>query len=128
MKVTVHLHNVLIYCTDDSDDGMGLPIQLPPTDYERATVCRCKPRSTPPPTLPPSTPPPPPQITVSFKAVSYSAAESDGSIIFTVQSSVAFSDEFSVEFCTQNATPLSAEGKLNIYVPIHKINALLSSW
>ena len=33
---------------------MGLPVQSPPTDDERATMCVCKPR----PTLPPSTPTP----------------------------------------------------------------------
>ena len=97
-----------MYCTDDVDDGMGLPVQLPPTDDERATMCRCRPRPT-----PPTTPPPPPQITVSFKAVSYSATEVDGNITFTVQSSEAFSDEFSVEFFTRNSNPVSAEGKLN---------------
>ena len=100
-------HNI-IHCVDDFDDGMGLPLQLPPTDHERGTICRCKP---PPPTLPPSTPPPPPQINVTFKAVSYSADESDGSIVFTVNASQPFSDEFSVEFCTQNSDPLSAQGK-----------------
>ena len=39
-------------CTDDRDDGMGLPVQLPPTDDERATMCVCKPR----PTFPTPTP------------------------------------------------------------------------
>ena len=45
-------YNINFYsCTDDPDDGMGLPVQLPPTDDERATMCICKPR----PTLPTST-------------------------------------------------------------------------
>ena len=105
--------------TDDFTDGMGLPLQLPPTEYERTTICKCK--------SPPSTEPPPlPQITVSFKSESYPASESDGSIIFTVQASEAPSDEFSVEFSTQNAIQLSAEGKLLIQ-QVYTINALLLS-
>ena len=32
---------------------MGLSIQIPPTDDERAAMCRCKPRLTPPPPTPP---------------------------------------------------------------------------
>ena len=95
-----------MYYIDDVDDGEGLPVQLPPTDEERATMCKCKPRPTP----PSPTPPPLPNITVSFKADSYSAIESDGNITFTVQSSQAFSSPFSVEFCTQNSDPASAEG------------------
>ena len=57
MKYETKLLIVICYmccCTDDPDDGMGLPVQLPPTDDERATMCVCKPR----PTLPPPTPTP----------------------------------------------------------------------
>ena len=109
-------------CTDDPDDGMGLPVQLSPTDDERGTMCRCKPRpTTPSPTTTPTTlPPPPPPITVSFKEVSYSAIESRGIITFTVQASQASSDAFSVEFCTQNSSPVSAEGKYNILL-VYKV-------
>ena len=93
---------------------MGLPVQSPPTDDERATMCRCKPR--------PTLPPPPPPIIVSFKEVSYSSVESGGSITFTVQASQASSDAFSVQFCTQNSDPVSAEGNyiLICYVVRHR--------
>ena len=109
---------VYICNADDATDGMGLPLQVPPTEYERTTICKCKP--------PPTEPTPLPQITVFFKSVSYPASESDGSIIFTIQSSEAFSDEFSVEFSTQNAVPLSAEGKL-LKTALYIINALILS-
>ena len=87
-----------MYCTtDDAGDGMGLPIQLPPTDDERGAMCRCKPR---------------PSVIVSFREVSYSASESDDNITFTIQASQATGVSFSVEFYTQNSEPLSAEGKI----------------
>ena len=66
------------------------------------------------PTTPTPTPTPPPKITVFFKADSFSAVESDDNITFTVQSSQAFDQPFSVEFCTQNSKPVSAEGKTTI--------------
>lgn len=107
-----------MYCVDDIDDGMGLPIQLPPTADERATKCICKPRPTPPPTPPPTTPSPPspplPEITVSFKEPVYSNIESGGNIVFTIQASQALNEAFSIGFCTENSSPLSAEGKLTI--------------
>ena len=63
------------YCKDDRDDGMGLPVQLPPTDDERATMCICKPRPTPSPSH---------NFTVMFNASSYSGDEADGVIAVTV--------------------------------------------
>jgi len=47
---------------------------------------------------------------VSFKESSYSAPEGNGSITFTIQLSQAFDESISVEFCTQDSDPLSAEG------------------
>ena len=94
--------------TDDVDDGMGLPVQPSPTDDERR-VCKCRPRPTPP-------------ITVSFKAKSFSAVESDGNITFTIQLSQPFNKPFSVEFCTQNSDPVSVKGK-PIILLIYKIDA-----
>ena len=87
-----------MYCTtDDADDGMGLPIQLLPTDDERSAVCSCRPH---------------PSVIVSFREVSYSASETDDNITFTIQASQATGVSFSVEFYTQNSESLSAEGKL----------------
>ena len=105
---------------------MGLPVQSPPNMKERATMCVCKNRPTPSPTtpslvtsLPPlavtttfiPSPSPPPIIMFSFKESSYSAPEGNGSITFTIQLSEAFDEPFSLEFCTQESDPLSAEGK-----------------
>ena len=56
---------------------MGLPVQLPPTDDERTTMCICKPR----PTLPPLAPSL--NVTVMFNASSYSEDEADGVIAVT---------------------------------------------
>ena len=99
------MHCIVLYvcCVDDVDDGLGLPVQLPPTAYERSTLCKCKPRPTPPPRVP--------KITVSFKEPSYSNIESGGNITFTVQASPASTKPFSVGFCTQDSNPVSAEGK-----------------
>ena len=64
--------------TDDPDDGMGLPVQLPSINDERVTTCVCKPRPTlPPPTLSLN-------VTVLFNASSYSEDEADGVIAVTV--------------------------------------------
>ena len=100
-----------MYCSDDVDDGVGLPVQLPPTKYERTALCKCKPRPTPPP--PPTTPPP---IKVFFKEASYSNDEGLGIIAFTIQASQASEDAFSVEFSTQNSNPVSAQG--NTIMPL----------
>ena len=100
---------------DNVDDGIGLPVQLPPTDNERAKICRCKPHPAPSPTLSPIPSPsiqPPSQITVSFKEMSYSADESDSNITFNIQISQASSNSISVEFGTQNSNPISAKGKV----------------
>jgi len=92
---------------------MGLPVQLPPTIEERATMCVCKDRFTPLPSSSPSPSPSPPTIImVSFKESSYSAPEGNGSITFIIQLSQAFDEQISVEFCTQDFYPLSAEGTL----------------
>ena len=85
-----------MHCTDDIDDGIGLPTQSPPSDFEMGAACICKPS---------------PSIIVSFKEVSYSASESDDNITFIIQVSQATGVSFSVEFYTQNSDPLSAKGK-----------------
>ena len=69
-----------------------------------------------PPVLPPTSSPTDiirflPKIEVTFTEASYSANESEDKITFVVQASEASNFSFSIEFCTQNSNPLSAEGK-----------------
>jgi len=123
---------------------MGLPIQLPPTMEERTTMCVCKDRPTPSPSpspslspspspsssqspspSPSSSPSPQPIIMVSFKGSSYSALEGDGSITFTIQLSQAFEEPISVEFCTEDSDPLSAEGTYSMWT-VMKIAQLIA--
>ena len=83
-------------CTDDRDDGMGLPIQLPPTDDERATMCICKPPS---PSL---------NFTVMFNANSYSGDEADGVIAVTVIATGVSSEPYTVAITPSERLPVSA--------------------
>ena len=113
---------------------MGLPVQLPPTDDERATMCICKPRptasATPSPTLIPSPPPtpsstliptpsstliptPPPthptlNITVMFNDSRYSGDEADGVIAVTVVATGVSSIPYNVTITPSELIPVSA--------------------
>ena len=89
---------------DDSDDGMGLPVQLPPTDEERATMCICSPR----PTLSPPTTTPTPGFTVMFNDSSYSGAEADGVIAVTVVATGVSSVPYNVTITPSELVPVSA--------------------
>ena len=91
----------MYYCTDDPDDGMGLPVQLPPTDDERATMCICKPPPTPP-------PPPPLNFTVMFNASSYSGDEADGVIAVTVVATGVSPEPYNVTITPSELLPVSA--------------------
>ena len=51
-------------------------------------------------------------VAVQFLTDSSSAVESDGSISFTITSSVASDRPFTVQVCTREIVPLSAEGLL----------------
>ena len=86
----------MYYCTDDPDDGMGLPVQLPPTDDERATMCICKP------------PPTPPTFTVMFNASSYSGDEADGVIAVTVVATGVSPEPYNVTITPSELLPVSA--------------------
>ena len=92
-------------CTDDPDDGMGLPVQLPPTDDERATVCICKPRPT-----PISTPTPSPflNFTVIFNASTYSGDEADGVIAVTVCATGVSPEPYNVTITPTERVTVSA--------------------
>ena len=80
------------HCTDDANDGMGLAVQLPPTDSERATMCRCKPR----PNL---------NFTLLF---SYCGAEAGGLIAVTVVVTGKTSVPYNVTISPSESVPLSA--------------------
>ena len=54
-------------------------------------------------------------IAVRFLSNSSSADESDGSISFTIISSVASDSPFTVQVCTRDIVPLSAEGSLKVF-------------
>ena len=88
--------------TDDPDDAMGLPVQLPPTDDERVTTCVCKPH----PTLPPPTPSL--NITVMFNASSYSGAEADGVVAVTVVATGESPVPYNVTITPSQLLPVSA--------------------
>ena len=88
--------------TDDPDDGMGLPVQLPPTDDERGTTCVCKLR----PTLPPPTPFL--NIAVMFNASSYSGDEADGVIAVTVVATGESPVPYNVTITPSQLLPVSA--------------------
>ena len=49
-------------------------------------------------------------VAVQFLTNSSSAFESDGSVSFTIISSVASDSPFTVQVCTRDIVPLSAEG------------------
>ena len=87
------------YCKDDRDDGMGLPVQLQPTDDERATMCICKPRPTPSPFL---------NFTVMFNASSYSGDEADGVIVVTVVATGVSPFPYNVTITPSERLPVSA--------------------
>ena len=88
--------------TDDPDDGMRLPVQLPPTDDERATTCVCKAR----PTLPPPTPSL--NFTVMFNAISYSSDEADGVIAVTIVATGESPVPYNVTITPSEHVPVSA--------------------
>ena len=121
---TLHMY---YYCTDDHDDGMGLP----PTYDERAIKCVCKPC----PTLPTATPtlipsslmtapsltlmpslsptqflPPTTSITVIFNASSYSGDEADGVIAVTVVATGVSPEPYNVTITPSEHVPTSASG------------------
>ena len=125
---TLHMY---YYCTNDRDDGMRLPIQLPPTDDERTIKCVCKP----PPTLPTATPtlipsslmttpsltlmpspspnqflPPTTSITVIFNASSYSGDEADGVIAVTVVATGVSPEPYNVTITPSEHVPTSVSG------------------
>ena len=85
-------------CTDDPDDGMGLPVQLPPTDDERATMCICKPRPTPPSS----------NFTVMFNDTSYCGDEADGVIPVTVVATGVSTEPYTVAITPSEQAPVSA--------------------
>ena len=107
---------------------MGLPVQLPPTDDERATMCVCKPRpTTSPPTTPSSTTPStttpsattpstttptpsplPYNFTVMFNDSSYSGDETDGIIEVTVVATGTSSVPYTVTITPSELVPVSA--------------------
>lgn len=87
-----------------------LPSPSPSPSFSPSPLPSSSPSPLPLPTPTPS-PLPPSPITISFKEMSYSADESDDNITFTIQASQSSSDEFSIEFCTQNSSPISAQGK-----------------
>ena len=87
------------YChADDVDDGEGLPVQLPPTDEERATMCRCKP----PPVRPDL------NFTVMFNDSSYSGAEECGVIAVTVVATGVSAQPYTVTITLSEQVPVSA--------------------
>ena len=76
---------------------MGLPTQLPPTDDERATMCICKPRPT-----------PPRNFTVMFDADSYSGDEADGIIVVTIVATGVASEPYTVAVTPSELANVSA--------------------
>ena len=118
----MRMHNhadVTSLCVDDSDDGMGLPVQLPPTDDERATMCICKPRptlSTPTtsspttssPTTSSPTTPSPSGLTVMFNDSSFSGDEVDGVIAVTIVATGVSSVPYNVTITPSEHIPVSA--------------------
>ena len=80
---------------------MGLPVRLPPTDEERATMCRCKPRPIKPakPTL---------NFTVMFNDSSYSGAEADGVIAVTVIATGVSPEPYTIIITPSELFPVSA--------------------
>ena len=90
---------------DDSDDGRGLPVQLPPTDVERATMCICKPRPTPPPTPSPT---PPIGFSVMFNDSSYSGCEADKVIAVTIVATGVSSKPYTVTVIPSELVPPNA--------------------
>jgi len=81
---------------DDPDDGMGLPVQLPPTDDERATMCICKPR------------PNPLGFSVMFNDSSFSGDEADGVIAVTVVAAGVSSTPYNVTITPSELDTVSA--------------------
>ena len=66
-------------------------------------------------------------IAVQFLRNASSAVESDGSISFTIISSVESDSPFTVQVCTREIVPQSAEGLLKLYKTIYFIaNAITS--
>ena len=99
MYMMLNLRMYVDCCTDDPDDGMGLPVQLPPTNDERAAMCICKPRPT---------PPSPKFTTVMFNASSYSGDEADGVIAVTVVATGVSSLPYNVTITPSELLPVSA--------------------
>ena len=93
MHVFQSLYGIAV---DDPDDGMGLPVQLPPTDDERATMCLCKPR------------PNPLGFTVMFSNSSYSGDEADGVIEVTVVATGTSSSPYNVTITPSELDLVSA--------------------
>ena len=135
VRILIRYICMYYYCTDDPDDGMELPVQLPPTDDERAGKCICKPH----PTLPIPTPtltlsslmttsspsfiptpsltlmpspspteflPPTTGITVIFNASSYSRNE-DGVIALTVFATGVSPEPYNVTITLSELLPVS---------------------
>ena len=86
----------MICYVDDPDDGIGLPVQLRPTDDERATMCVCEPRSN------------PLDFSVMFSDSSYSGAEADGVIAVTVVATGTSSMPYNVTIASSELSPVSA--------------------
>ena len=81
---------------DDLNDGMGLPVQLPPTDDERSKMCVCKPG------------PNPPGFSVMFNDSSFSGDEADGVIAVTVVATGVSSTPYNVTITPSELDPVSA--------------------
>ena len=58
-------------------------------------------------------------LVVKFLEGTSSAEESDGSMLFTVISLVESDNPFTVQVCTRDSVPVSAQGLLQMY--IHKM-------
>ena len=80
---------------------MGLPVQLPPTDDERATMCVCKLRPTPPLPL------------VMFNDSSYIGDEADGFIAVAVVATGVSSMPYNVTITPSELDPVSAREVLD---------------
>ena len=86
----------MICYVDEPDEGMGLPVQLPPTDDERATMCVCKSRHN------------PLGFSVMFNDTSYSGDEAEGFIAITVLATGVSSTPYNVTITSLELFPVSA--------------------
>ena len=91
------INHCIIFCVDDPDDGMGLPVQLPPADDERATMCVCKRR------------PNPLGFSVMFNDSSFSGAEEDGIIAVAVVATGTSSLPYNVTIAPSELDMVSAK-------------------